>query len=334
MKYLNLWFFAAIITGLLAMVSCDDDSPSLKVDLSSTPMPEVNIKRYEQLMFSLPEDSILNELPKYKDEFPLFLGDLENALGLLQLKAFFADPYMQELNTLVQEKYPNANSIEEELSKAMQHYSYYYDSSLSFQYYSYISGLDIQYPIKAMGTNIVIGLDLYLGANNDVYSLSGFPQYKSKWLREEALVPDIMSELARGMMAEKDLSSQLLNQMLYEGKRLFFLQSMMPEISDTLLLHYTKKQMEWCYENEARLWSLMIENQFVFKNDVQIQKKFMDDGPFTSVFSTEAPSRLGHFLGWRIISKFMSRSDYQLSELMEEEKSQKILKESKYKPKR
>jgi hypothetical protein len=307
----------------------------LKVDLSEVPLPSVKIERYGQLMFSLPQDSFVSLLPKYKNKFPLFLSDnMDDTLALLNLKSFFADAYMKELNTLVQKKYSDLSSVEGELAKAMQHYYYYFDGPMNFQYYSYISGLDIQYPVKVMDSNIVIGLDLYLGAETEAYSLSGFPVYKSKWLIEESIVPDVFSEMARGMMPEKDLSSQLLNQMIYEGKRLFFVQSMMPNIADTILLHYTQQQMDWCYENEARLWSLMIENQFVFKNDFQIQKKFMDDGPFTSVFSTEAPSRLGQFLGWRIVSKFMSRSDYKLGDLLYEQKAQKILKESKYKPKR
>jgi uncharacterized protein YjaZ len=182
--------------------------------------------------------------------------------------------------------------------------------------------------------NIIIGLDLYLGGNTNVYTMSGFPKYKSKWLTPEALVPDVMSELCMSMIPKSDPASSLLNQMVDEGKRLFFIQSMMPNIEDSLLLHYSKSQMEWCYENEARLWSLMVENQFVFKNDVQVLKKFMDDGPFTSVLSTEAPARLGHFLGWRIVSKYASRTGSNISEILMEKNAQQILKVSKYKPKR
>ena len=109
---------------------------------------------------------------------------------------------------------------------------------------------------------------------------------------------------------------------------------MIPDISDTLLMKYSREQLDWCYKKESLLWSLMVENQFLFSSDVQIQKKFMEDGPFTSVLSDAAPARLGHFIGWRIVSKYMANNDVSLSELLLETDNQKILKKSKYKPKR
>lgn len=332
-SFLPLQYFAIIL--LLFMASCGNDKPNLEVDLSNIKPVDVNIKRYEKIMFAIPQDSFLAVVPSMKKEFPVFLdGDMSDSLALINLKSFFNDPYLKELNNLVQEKYPILDAQQKELANAMQHYYYYFDYPLSFTYYSYVSGLDINSPVKVIDSNIVIGLDLFLGENTKAYGLSGFPKYKSKWLAAESIVPDAMSELARGMMPEKDLSANLLDQMIYEGKRLFFIQSMIPSISDTLLLHYSKPQLEWCEDKEARLWSLMIDNQFLFKNDITVQKKFMDDAPFTSILSTEAPARLGQFLGWRIVSKYMARSGASLEELLNEKNAQKILKVSKYKPER
>jgi uncharacterized protein YjaZ len=241
---------------------------------------------------------------------------------------------MIELNDMVQSHYSDMSNIESELSTAIQYYHYYFDLPKKFNYYTYISGLDIKNPVKVIDSNIVLGLDLYLGANSKVYSMSGFPKYKSKWLVEQNIVPSIMREIVSGIMPERDLSLKLIDQMIYEGKKLFFIQSMIPEIEDTLLMQYSKSQIQWCYENEARLWSLMVENQFLFETDISVQKKFMDDAPFTSILSTSAPARLGQFLGWRIVSRFMANSDFELESLLAENNAQLILKESKYKPKR
>lgn len=324
-----------VIFLLLFIASCDYDEPNLEVDLSNVNTVDVNIKRYEKVMFAIPQDSFLLVVPSMKKEFPVFLnGDMSDSLALLNLRSFFNDPYLKELNNLAQATYPNLDAQQQELAEAMKHYYYYFDYPKSFTYYSYVSGLDINFPVKVIDSNIVIGLDLFLGQNTKAYEISGFPKYKSKWLVKECIVPDAMSELARGMMPENDLAANLLDQMIYEGKRLFFIQSMIPSIADTLLLHYSKSQLEWCEEKEARLWSLMIDNQFLFKNEVSIQKKFMDDAPFTSILSTEAPARLGQFIGWRIVSKYMARSKASLNELIHENDSQKILKISKYKPER
>ena len=61
--------------------------------------------------------------------------------------------------------------------------------------------------------------------------------------------------------------------------------------------------------------------------------KFMNDGPFTSVFSKTSPARTGWFVGWRIVSLYMARNNVSMQELFRENDSQKILKLSKYKPK-
>jgi len=324
-----------LIPILFIIASCNNDVPNLKKDLSNTPKQEVSFKRYEKALFALNRDSFIYKVPKLKNQFPLFLSEnTEDTLALLSLKAFFTDHYMIELNDMVQDKYSDMSYIESELSSAVQYYHYYFDLPKEFNYYTYISGLDIKNPIKIIDSNIVVGLDLFLGEKSKVYSMSGFPKYKSKWLVEQNIVPSIMREVVSGIMPERDLSLKLIDQMIYEGKKLFFIQSMMPEIADTLLMQYSKSQIEWCYENEARLWSLMVENQFLFGTDISIQKKFMDDAPFTSILSTSAPARLGPFLGWRIVSKFMANSDYDLARLLAEDNAQLILKKSKYKPKR
>ena len=325
-----LFFFIAII-----ILSCDNNRPNLKQDLSNIQKQEVDFRRYDKALFAINKDSFINKVVDYKNQFPLFLDEnTDDTLALLNLKSFFIDPYMIELNEMVQAKYPDLKNIEDELSKAIHYYHFYFDIPTKFNYYTYISGLDIKSPIKVIDSNIVVGMDLYLGANSKVYDMSGFPKYKSRWLIKEEIVPNIMSELASGMMPERDKSAQLISQMIYEGKRLFFIQATMPNIADSLLLKYSKLQLDWCYTNEARLWSLMVENQFLFDTDIAIQKKFMNDAPFTSLLSTEAPSRIGHFLGWRIVSNYMAKTKSKLPKLLTEQNAQMILKKSKYKPKR
>jgi len=331
----NYFLGIFILTALFTMLGCESDTKSkLNIDVSSVAKSEVKIKRYGKTMFDIPQEIFMDTVMNFAKEFPLFFdGGRSDTLALLSLKSFFGDQYMRELNDEVQQKFPNLADIEDQLSGAMQHFKYYFPTSIDYKYYSYISGLDIQFPVKVADNNIVIGLDLYLG-HTKVYDLSGFPKYKSVWLTKESLVADVMSEMAMGILPEPDKSAVLLHQFIEQGKRLYFIQAMLPQISDTLLLKYTQEQYDWCINHEARLWSLMIENQFLFETDVAIQKKFIDDGPFTSILSSAAPARLGHFIGWRIVSKYMARNDASLQQLLSETNDQKILKESKYKPRR
>ncbi len=324
--------FLAIV--ILTFSACFNNSGKLDIDISDIDKPKVEILQYGKAMFAIPQDKFMDSVMNYAEKFPLLFGESQSdSAALLQLNSFFSDPYMKELNNEVRDEFVTISDIEEEFSSAMQHYKYYFPESRTYNFYSYISGLDLQFPIKVIDNNFLIGLDLYLGETK-VYDLSGFPKYKSKWLKRESLVADAMSELVMGIMPEPDPSANLIHQFIEQGKRLYFIQAMIPTISDSVLLKYEKGQIEWCIKNEARLWSLMIENQFLFKNDVAVQKKFMDDGPFTSILSSAAPARLGQFIGWRIITNYMDNNDVSLADLLLETDDQKILKKSKYKPER
>jgi len=58
----------------------------------------------------------------------------------------------------------------------------------------------------------------------------------------------------------------------------------------------------------------------------------LNDGPFTSGFAKESPSRVGKWLGWQIIRAYMENNELGLEAMFAEKDSQKILQLSKYKP--
>jgi hypothetical protein len=329
----NVIYSLFIVIAVL-ISACGDPKNNLNIDISDTPLPKVKIKRYEQAMFRIPADSFLAIAPKMQNDFPIFLqGDINDTAALLDLKAFFYDPHMTELYRITMDKYPSLNMLEEEMAKALQHYKHYFPMSENYQLYSYVSGLDIASPVKFVGDNIIIGLDNYLGAKQDIYIKSGFPKYQVKWFIPERIIPDCITEIASGLLPEQEKGESLLDQMIYQGKLLYFAQAMQPTIADSLLLKYSKSQYEWCTHYENKIWGVMIDNQFLFKKEHVLVRKFMGDGPFSAVFSKASPSRTGWYIGWRIVSAYMQRTDVSMIDLLQETDSQKILKLSKYKPK-
>ena len=326
--------FYGLFFGLILLASsCNEPQKDLNIDVSQTPKPSIKIKRYEQAMFRIPSDSFIAQMPQMQKEFPIFLeGDISDTAALIELKSFFFDPYMKQLYQYSMEQFPSLDQVEDELADAMQHYYYYFPYAENYNYYSYVSGLDASHPVKFMGNNLVIGVDNYLSNRKDIYFKSGFPKYQVKWLTPERVVPDCMNEIASGLLPEQAKGESLLDNMIYQGKLLYFAQAMQPTIADSLLLKYSKAQYEWCRHFEGKIWGVMIDNQFLFKKETTLVGKFMNDGPFTTVFSKSSPARTGWFVGWRIVSAYMARTDASLMDLFQENDSQKILKLSKYKP--
>ena len=328
----KIMVFLFLFSAFAFITSCNSDD-NFKVDLSDVPTPQIEIKRYARTMFAVPPDSFIAAVRTYRDTFPLFLGgDINDTNALLQLKAFFTDRYMVELNNQVQKEFPDLKELKAGLQKAFRHFKYYFPKEPVPQFYTYVSGLDYQFPVKFAGDAVIIGLDLYLGKDTKAYKVSGFPQYGRRWMNRRSIVPDVMKEICSGYMPESRSDDNLLKQMVERGKKLYFTKAMIPDIPDTLLFKYTSTQMQWIKEYEAKVWAFIVENRLLYDNKKNMLNKFTGDGPFTDYFSKKSPPRLAEYLGFRIVKNYMDETGEPLRKLLPEENAPKILKLSRYKP--
>jgi hypothetical protein len=128
-------------------------------------------------------------------------------------------------------------------------------------------------------------------------------------------------------------SKEFLSQMIHRGKELYYLEKMLPSIADTLLLGYTEMELEWCKDNESKIWALFIERKMLFSKDPSIYSKFMVQAPKTAGFPDEAPDRIASYIGWKIVSEYVSKNNQVgLIELLENKNFTQILELSGYKP--
>jgi uncharacterized protein YjaZ len=109
----------------------------------------------------------------------------------------------------------------------------------------------------------------------------------------------------------------------------------LPGTPDELKIGYTPDQLEWCRENEKSLWKMMIDQELLYSSDPLVNRKFIQDGPFTAGLPEGAPAMLGRWIGWQIVRSYMKKhSETDLLHLFELSDSQLILSQSGYKPKR
>jgi len=331
----NNWTIRLVsVITLFTCFSCHPAGNRLNVDTSNVDIQAVKIYRYEQKLFDIPSDNLISELQKIQADYSVFLnGDLSDSLNLLPLINYIEDTVLQNVNRDCQRVFTDLDKLETEFTDALRHHKYYYPEAELPAIYTYISGFDYEHPTQIMENNLLIALDMYLGADYFRYKQLGLPAYMLHRFDEQFIVRDCMKELAKTTINYRNIGAALLDLMVNEGKIIWYTNAMMPTVNDSILLNYSAYQMEWAKNSEGAIWAFLLENEMLYTKDNEPIKKFIYESPFTSYFGAESPPRLGWFIGWKIVSVYMQNNqDVDLQALMNDYDAQKILQHSGYKP--
>ncbi len=328
------FFFAALF--LLGLFSCGNFKTN-RLDIPASRLPEysVQLKAYGIALFQADTGRLADELMRLQIEFDYFLGDQPiNEEQVNQIRRFVRDPYLQNLYAKTRQTFPETEALQKELEMASRHYLYYFPNRQLPDIYTYISGVYYESPVLSDQNAFVIGLDCYLGEEEPTYAQTGIPKYRTARMSSEYIVRDVFDALYRQQISRAGTPLTLLEEMIENGKRLYFLQAMLPKKSDEILIGYRIEQYEWAKEHHGEVWAFLVSEQLLFKNDFMMFKKLFGDGPFTQEFSEAAPARLGEFIGWQMVQKYMDNfPKTSLPELIKMTDYQELMTKSKYKPK-
>jgi len=328
--------FPILLFIAVVLYSCSGTANrNLNIDVSKVDVQPVVIKRYEKLLFNIEKNSFKEGLKKIAPEFPVFLkADLDDTLNLIRLNDFVTSPLNSKLYDSVLEIFPTLFPYEDQLTEAFKRYNFYFPEIGLPNVFSYVSGLSYEYPVQFYAGDMIVALDMYLGNDFIEYRKTGLPLYKIERMNKDFLVRDCINEMYYYTYLEKP-GKNVLQKMIGEGKRLYFLDAMLPETPDNIKIGYPEQKLNWCLDNESKIWAFMIENDLIFSSDMLVIRKFFTDGPYSHSFSSESPARLGEWLGWQIVRAYMNKNqEITLQELLLEEDAQKILTGSRYKPKK
>jgi len=321
--------------------ACQQSSVSNKIP-SSTDEQSVKFLRLEKDLFETPPTEIDEKLKAIKANY----GEFYNVYFLQIMN--FGSTQNEQFNTLIGNFIQNSDfktlakdcdsiynkeriaELESEVSTIFTKYKALYPSDTLPKVCTFISGFNNG--IVTTDGYIGIGLDLFLGADYKFYPSLEIPEYLTRRYTPEHLIPMFVKGMASykyPFVKEKPL---LIDAMLNEGKMLYFLDQMLPDTEDSLKIGYTSSQLEWCEQNEKNIYELLIQ-EGLYTGDYLKYRKYTEEAPFTVNLTNESAPRIGWYCGWQIIKKFMDKNpNYTLDMLMKETDSQKILKESKYKP--
>jgi len=304
----------------------------------------VKILRLDQDVFNLTPQTIAAKTPelehKYGQFYERYLSQILNNGGVNDssyaevLMQFTHDREMHEAYLQLSKKYGDAEirHLEDELTGVVKRFKVFFPKRRTpARYATFMSGFN--YNVVYVDSTIGIGLDQYLGADNDFYTRLQFPKFQSRTKDTPFIVPDVV----RGwMITEFDNAmpvNTLLNHMIFYGKIYYACDALLPQVHDSLKIAYTGRQLDYCKTYEKELWGFLIKDNKLYDNNMKVIAEFTSDGPFTSAISKECPPRIAMWTGWQIVRAYMDRNpDVSLEQLMSENDAQKILTKSKYKP--
>jgi len=324
-----------ILTAIFVILTgCHRQESRLDLDVSNVTVDPVRIHRYDQALFTISPGRLASELNRLKPGFPFFLGtDLTDTTKLEAMREYLTNTRNQEFYRATEKKYPDMLNVEKELTEAFRHLRYYFPDAPIPRIYTYISGGEYDSPVRIFDSVLLIALDAYLGADFKPYAAEGLPFYRIRRMEQDYLLPDCISAMEHSFYPSRYPGNTLLDQMIGAGKRIYFIDAMIPAYPDRFKIGYTSEQMAWAEKNESQVWAVMIENRLLYSTSGNVIRTFLADGPFTADFSAESPPRLGEFIGWQIVKAWMERNDNSsLEAVLSEPDAQKILAGSKYKP--
>jgi len=337
MKGLKYLFYIVILT--IALLGCKRNP--LKVDISNV-KNDIKVVRFDHELFSISTNDTLNSLIELHNKYPEFvdlftykiiqIGGIDEEQFLTAMKLFLTDTMILNVEKQVDEKFSDFEEIENQLNEAFNYFQFHFPEKELPTVFAYISGFN-QSVVTA--ENIIgISLDKYLGRDCEYYKkLNSTPQYKILNMHKEKIVSDVAYAWGITEFESSGKQTTLLDNMIHQGKLMYFVDALLPEMHDSLKIGYTGLQTNWCKRNEAQMWSQLIENKMLYSNKRMDIIRYTNNSPTTSGFPLESPGRTGVWIGWQIVRKYMKEfPETTLGELMNNDDYQQILNDSKYFP--
>ena len=279
---------------------------------------DLTIYRFENDFFSINESNISQKTQQWNKDNNTFLEgafvpfierfventnkplSISDSVFLNELLIFATLEDFKDVYDSIRIRFSDFTEIENSLEKAFGRFFYFFPNS-SYNIpniTTFFSGFNyavFTYPGKDTRTyDIAIGLDYFLGSGSKFYSFLGAHEYE-RFKFQKKFIPIYVMQVWFDMCYEDKLNkymfkTDLLTQMIFLGKKMYFVDQMLPNMPLHDKLGFSKNQMEWLSNNEKNIWSYIIEKDLLFSTDETKFRQFIHEGPFVKGLPAAPPS--------------------------------------------
>ena len=332
----NLWyrlifFFeifqrtSLILAFLLFFNACQDEFTN-ESDVESISV-SISFDRFDLNFYDQPSEVI----PELKKKYPfLFPKQFSDSVWINRQK----DSLQLLLQSEVNKTFKNIELFERDVNHLFKHIKYLFPFAKIPRVITLTNNVDYQIKTVYSDSLLLISLDTFLGSENHLYD--GIPSYIRKELDPKYITVQIADKFGAFIIPPVE-DRTFLARMIYEGKKLYLHDLLLPHVPVEDRIVYTKEEFNWALENEKYVWQYFIEKQVLYQTQLEWVQRFIEPAPFSKFYlqlDNETPGRIGSWLGWQIVNSYMTQfPETPLNELLKIS-SQKLFNLSKYKPNR
>lgn len=322
------------------------DVSSIKIDLHTA--------RFDKDFGAIDTNHIGAGLVSLKVRYPGFLdyyldtfmdfgthGNYEDSsTGVRNLRPWLTFKDFVNLQKEIERQYPDTKDVDARLTQGFKYLKYYFPS---------VQVPDVIYMNVYLSRNstfmldtatLCIGLDWFLGDDFPPYTAIGEPYYIGAFKRRSYLPVSAFKTLFLASYPFRTADKTLLDLMIYQGKKQYFLHKVLPNTPDSVLFGFPQHKLDWCEKNEALVYNFFVHQQLLYNKEPQNIMPYVNEGPFAvnipdSDPAHNTPGNIGSWLGYRIVSAYMEQNPtITLQQLIDQKiESSQILDAAKYRPK-
>jgi hypothetical protein len=327
--------FCLIILGVIVLGCSRDEEKCVFVPDVSDVEAEFAFESFESLLANIDSkqemikffthQSMIRDYVFRRTSYP------DDSVFINTVYAKLTNPHFDSLLMETQKVFGDLTDLKSEFKEAFTNLKYYYPEFTLPKVQTVISGLDND--LFVSDSLIIVSLDYYLGPEGKFRP--AIYEYLLRQYVKENIVPSCMLIYGIGDRFNKtDLKDRtVLADMIAYGKAYYFAKHMLPCVPDSVFIWYTPAEIEGSRKNQDLIWARFIEDRVLYSTGHMIKQKYLGERPKTLEVGEKCPGRIGHWVGWQIVSSYMdAHPETTLPQLMNLGSAQKLFRESKYKP--
>jgi gliding motility-associated lipoprotein GldB len=317
-------YFVCIVFSLLVF-TCKNEN-AVEEEIASIDM-SVTIERFDKLF----ANATPKDLNKLKEDYPfMFSKKYKDSFWIEKIQ----DTLQKQLSNEVELNIRDFNALNEEITQLFQHLKYYFPQFKTPRVITAVSYVDYRNKTFASDSIAIISIDTYLGSDHEFYK--GISKYIREEFNKEQIVVDLALNYAENFIYQPKRRT-LLDEMIYYGKQLYFLDKVIPFKSDAEKIAYTEEKLNWAIANEFQIWQYFIDRELLFSTDSKLPSRFINPAPFSKFqleqIDNESPGRIGQYVGWQIVKAYMENNAISFQDMLLKS-PEEIFNNSNFKPRK